>query len=161
MLLVPQQDEDASEEIPLSNEPANDSTQTEEIPLEEASLPSDPLTRLATLAPAVSNKDKDSDAPSSPKFASRPPSGADSYDPLSDNGLENVDLGLLNEEIDRLDGGTSTAATVKDRGNVFSPAAASSSSAAAEAGVSTRPVARIRVSVADPVKLVSVRIYST
>lgn len=152
-------DEDASEEIPLYEEPANGSTQAEETPPEEASLPSDPLTRLATPPPAASSKDKDSDAPSSPKFASRPPSGADSYGPLSDNGLENVDLGLSNEEIDLSGGGSSSAAAaaaaVDDRGNIFSSAAASSSSAAAGAGVSTRPTARIRISVSDPVKRVS------
>lgn len=117
---------------------------------------------MATPPPAASSKDKDSDAPSSPKFASRPPSGADSYGPLSDNGLENVDLGLSNEEIDLSGGGSSSAAAaaaaVDDRGNIFSSAAASSSSAAAGAGVSTRPTARIRISVSDPVKRVSVRI---
>lgn len=157
MLLVPQQDEDAIEEIPLNDEPAQASSQAEETPLEEASLPSDPLTRLAPPPPAASSKDKDSDAPSSPKFASRPPSGTDSYGPIADSALENVDLGLLNEDID-LGGGGSSVPTVKDRGNVFSSAAASSSSAAAGASVSTRPAARIRISVSDPVKLVSVRI---
>jgi hypothetical protein len=114
------------------------------------------------LAPAAeaSSKDKDSNPPHSTKYASRPPSGTDSYGPLSDNGLENVDLGLLNEEIDL--GGASAAtlnAAANDPGIFLSPAAttASSSTAAAEAGVSTRPAARIRISVSDPVKRVSVR----
>jgi hypothetical protein len=117
-------------------------------------LPSDPLSRLTTiLPPAASSQDKDSDAPSSPKFASRPPSGADSYGPLSDNALENIDLGLVNEEIEA--GPSSAAASVNDRGNLFSPAAGGASTSAGAAEGSTRPAARIRISVSDPVKRVS------
>jgi sorting nexin-1/2 len=159
----PQQDDDASEEIPLHDEPANGNTPAKETSVEEAPAASDPLSLLTdTTRPFPSE---------SPKFASRPPSGADSYGPLSsENGLENIDLGPLHEEIDLgVDGGgnapppssssAASAAAITDRGNLlFSPSGAGTSGAstsAAAAGVSTRPAARIRISVSDPVRRVS------
>ena len=144
--VFPWQDEDINAEIPLDNEPLNNDDHEEAIP-----APEDPLQSISLSPPPPSAVVvvADEEEPSS-SSSNIPPSfpTETSFDPLSDSAgiLENVDLGQSEIEID------------DDGVGVVEPLLAP---LGGEERLSTtsRPVARVTISVSDPVKRVSVSDY--
>ena len=111
-------------------------------PLTSPSPPPPPLTPASEGQPSNDNNSNNRSTKSEPASESIG-FNSSNYGPLSDSGLENVDLGASQPEVDV---GAAMAAAGTE---LPSPGQGA-------AGSSTRPTARVRISVLDPVKRVSV-----
>lgn len=142
------------QEISLNTEPVANSNQKQADPLSQSS--SDPLTE--PLAPPSNAADRTlpqpplfaSNSTSGPSFSPREdprPTPSSYLGPLTDSVLENVDLG----EDDKIE--VDVGAAMAAAGTALTPTAATGN-----VEPSTRPAARVRISVSDPVKRVQVRI---